>query len=200
MTAGRTDGMTAPEAVAVLVRGLSPEDLALFTTGFISRDAQAAGDRPGHFYMIGSMGLASAVGLGLALAAPARRVVVVDGDGSLLMSLGTMAVIAHELPPNLLHIVIDNRAYASTGDQPSVSATVDLGRLAAAAGYPTVRAARTPTELAAALSETASARGPLFLHITVEAGRGPVPIPPRVALSPVEIAGRFRRAVAGSRA
>ncbi len=190
--------MTAPEAVAALVRALRSEDLVLFTTGFISRDAQAAGDRPGHFYMIGSMGLASAVGLGLALAAPARRVVVVDGDGSLLMSLGTMTVIAHELPPNLLHVVIDNRAYASTGDQPSVSATVDLGRMAAAAGYPTVRAARTPDELVAALAETASARGPLFLHVAVDARRGPAPVPPRVVLSPVEIAGRFRRTIAGA--
>ncbi len=185
--------MTAGEAVAQVVQAMEARDVAVFTTGYISRDAQAAGDRPGHFYMVGSMGLASALALGLALQLPDRRVLVVEGDGSFLMSLGTLALIAHESPLNLVHVVIDNRAYASTGNQPTVSDTVDLAKLAAAAGYRRVLRTMEVPEVADAVRQSPRDAGPTFLHVRVGQVRGPVP--PRVAVEPPEIAERFREAV-----
>lgn len=185
--------MTDAEAVALVVEALDAEDLAVFTTGYVSRDAHAARDRPGHFYVIGSMGLASALGVGLALRRPERCVVVVEGDGSALMSLGTVALIGREAPRNLVHVVIDNRRYASTGGQPSGSEALDLAAVAAAAGYPRVVRASDHATLALACREARGGEGPAFIHAVVEPRR--TPPAPRVALDPPALAARFRDAI-----
>src|SRR5437763_11330744 len=127
--------MDRHEAVALVQQALKVDDLAVFTTGMISREAFAGGDRPVNLYVIGSMGLASSLALGMALAQPERRIVAVDGDGSVIMSMGALAMIAREAPSNLLHVVLDNEVYGSTGNQPSLSKEVDLARVASAAGY-----------------------------------------------------------------
>src|SRR5690606_25141592 len=106
---------------AVGVIGREP---AIHANGYIGRESHAVADRPENFYMIGSMGLASAIGVGLALARPDRRVVVFDGDGNLLMGLGTLALVAAVAPANLVHVVLDNGVYGSTGGQRSISADV----------------------------------------------------------------------------
>jgi thiamine pyrophosphate-dependent acetolactate synthase large subunit-like protein len=187
--------VNAADAVRHVVEALRPDDLAVFTTGYISRDAQAAGDRPGNFYMIGSMGLASALALGVALRRPERRVFIVEGDGSLLMSLGTLALIGHESPANLRHVIIDNQSYASTGGQATVSAGADLGQMAAAAGYRVIRRVTTEEALRAVVEDPESV-GPAFIHVVVERARGKAA--PRVALEPPEIARRFSEALGGS--
>lgn len=130
--------MTRYEALQELLSRIPDEDVALFTTGMISREAFNIRDRPENFYMIGSMGLLTSLGLGLALQWPSRRVWVVEGDGSALMSLGTFPLIATCRPNNLIHVVLDNETYESTGAQPTISATVDLAALAQAAGYASV--------------------------------------------------------------
>ena len=127
--------MTRYEALQDLLTRIPDEDVALFTTGMISREAFNIRDRPENFYMIGSMGLLTALGLGLALQWPSRRIWVIEGDGSALMSLGTFPLIATCRPNNLIHVVLDNETYESTGAQPTISATVDLAALAKAAGY-----------------------------------------------------------------
>src|SRR5262249_58983528 len=99
------------------------------------RAAFGAGDSERSFYMIGSMGLASSIGLGIALARPDLRVVVLDGDGNVLMNLGTLATIAAAAPPNLLHVCFDNSMHASTGGQATISDRVALDAMARAAGY-----------------------------------------------------------------
>jgi thiamine pyrophosphate-dependent acetolactate synthase large subunit-like protein len=103
--------------------------------GHPAYDLFAAGDRPQNFYTWGSMGLASSIGLGLALGRPDERVFVLDGDGSLLMNLGSLATIAAERPPNLVLIVWDNEEYGTTGGQPTPTALgADLAGAARAVG------------------------------------------------------------------
>jgi thiamine pyrophosphate-dependent acetolactate synthase large subunit-like protein len=127
--------MTRYEALQSILTPLPDDDVALFTTGMISREAFNIRDRLANFYMIGSMGLLTSLGLGLALQWPSRRIWVIEGDGSALMSLGTFPLIATCRPNNLIHVVLDNETYESTGAQPTISATVDLAALAQAAGY-----------------------------------------------------------------
>ncbi|HEX6100095.1 MAG TPA: thiamine pyrophosphate-dependent enzyme [Thermoanaerobaculia bacterium] len=172
---------------AVLAR--AGEALVVTANGWISREAHAAGDRDGNFYMLGSMGLASSIGLGVALTNPQRRVVVLDGDGNLLMALGTLAMVADQQPPNFVHVVLDNEIYGSTGGQRSLSAGVDLDEVARAAGYASVWRIGELSELDDALA----AQGPVFVLIKVApVAQGTAP---RVPLAPAAIAARFRAAV-----
>ena len=186
--------MKRHEAVGAIVESLTPRNLAVFTTGMISREAFAAGDRPANLYVIGSMGLASSLALGMALAQPRRRVVAVDGDGSALMNLGGLAMIAQQAPANLLHVVLDNEVYGSTGNQPSSSEVVDLSRLAEAAGYAWVRSCASVEELRDALAHSGAAPGPAFLLAKVEVSE--VPGIGRITVEPADLTGRFRREVA----
>jgi sulfopyruvate decarboxylase subunit beta len=115
------------------------EGLIVCNLGFPSRELFSLSDKPSHFYMLGSMGMASSIGLGLALAQK-KRVYVIDGDGSLLMNMGSLATIAHHAPHNYCLIVIDNRCYSSTGNQPtSTSGKTDLAGIARAAGISPVK-------------------------------------------------------------
>ncbi len=105
---------------------LLTDELVVHCNGFISRISHHLRDRAANFYMIGSMGLASSIGLGLAMAQPGRRVVVFDGDGNVLMNLGALGSIATLAPVNLLHVVFDNEQYGSTGGQCCISAKVAI--------------------------------------------------------------------------
>lgn len=183
--------LTTREALLLLVPSLSDE-LVIHTTGFIGRESCAVRDRPEHFYMIGSMGLAPAIGLGLALARPDRRVVVLDGDGALLMALGTLAMVASSHPPNLSHVVLDNGAYASTGYQPTLSRQVALDALAQAAGYRRVAAAGTAEELARLLPGWWREEGPAFLR--VRCADGPSVPARRIPHAPPAITARVQEA------
>jgi thiamine pyrophosphate-dependent acetolactate synthase large subunit-like protein len=143
--------------------------------------------------MIGSMGLAPAIGLGLALARPARRVVVFDGDGNLLMNLGILAMIAAQRPANLLHLVFDNEVYGSTGNQASPARGVRLDRVAAAAGYRTSVAVTEAREVEDAVHRALAVEGPHFVLAKVTTEEADVP---RIPYSPAEIRDRFRGSLA----
>jgi len=145
--------------------------------------------------MLGSMGLALSIGLGVALAQPHRRVAVLDGDGNLLMSLGALAMAGHMAPPNLMHIVIDNQQYASTGGQASLSGSVKMQMLALAARYRIALEASDQAQLSEALEQMRATEGPSFLRVLVSAG---VEVAPRVPRSPEEIARTFRKSIAGN--
>ncbi len=122
--------------------------LLISNIGFPSRELFSVKDRPENFYMLGSMGLASSIGLGLALALPERKVMVLDGDGSVLMNMGTLATIAHHAPENYLLVILDNCCYGSTGSQPTCTHLgTDLFALAKAAGVKKVEHGRTSREL-----------------------------------------------------
>ena len=106
----------------------------------------AIGDRANQLYLVGAMGCASSVGLGLALQCPQVRVIVIDGDGAMLMRLGALAAIGRERPDNLLHVVLDNRMHESTGGQSTGSALVDLAAVAQACGYEQVYTVARPED------------------------------------------------------
>ena len=189
-SAQRPTRRRALERIVALTPG---RDCAIVaSTGYIGRELYAIGDRANHFYMVGSMGCASSVGLGLALARPGLRVVVVDGDGALLMRLGSLAGVGASRPRNLVHIVLDNEMHESTGGQASGAADVSLGAVAAACGYASVW---TGDQLALLDHALATAEGPVFAHLKIAPGVGGDL--PRPALSPLEVRRRFMGQLAG---
>ena len=187
--------MTTREAIRAVAGRLKGE-LVVCTTGYTCRDMQQAADRPGNFYMIGSMGLAASLGLGVALSKPRAKVVVFDGDGAALMGLGNLPAIGTLAPANLIHIVFDNEVFASTGNQPTYSGSVALDGFAAAAGYRTVGRAGTPEELSQAWDKIRNGSGPAFLLVKCRPDEGPPA--ERVRLEPEHITERFMEAVHAS--
>ena len=176
-------------AIQKILEHVRVDDLVVSTTGMISREVFMTDDRPGNFYMLGSMGLLSSFGLGLALLTPEQRVLALEGDGSALMSLGTLPLIATERPANLVHIILDNEAYESTGGQRSISSEVDLAEVGKSCGYRHVVRADEIEGLEGALLACESRPGPHL--ILVKAGIAPVKDIPRVSHPPTDIRDRF---------
>ncbi len=159
--------MTRAEATALLVRRLH-DHAVIVSLGHPAYDLHAAGDRPENFYTWGSMGLTSSIALGVAMARPDRPVVAVDGDGSLLMNLGSLATIGCCRPPNLLVVVWDNEAYGTTGGQPTATARgADLAQAAASMGIASVKA-QTAEQFGRALDQAASRRETTVIVVKVE--------------------------------
>src|SRR5574337_1231197 len=122
--------------------------------GAVAAELYSLGHRPNFFYLEHAMGLASSMGLGIALSMPEQQVVVLDGDGSLLMNLGTLTTMARYKPGNLLHIVFDNESLLSVGGFPTATATgTDLAGIARASGVPSVLEVHTPESLKAGVTE-----------------------------------------------
>lgn len=143
--------------------------------GAVSAELQSLGHRPTFFYLQHAMGLASSMGLGIALARPELRVVVLDGDGSLLMNLGALTTMARYRPDNLVHIVFDNESLLSVGGFPTATATgSDLAGLADAAGIPHTATARTVEEFVRAFHQALEAREMATIVAKVEAAGPPV--------------------------
>ncbi|HKX17554.1 MAG TPA: thiamine pyrophosphate-dependent enzyme [bacterium] len=141
--------------------------------GAVSAELQSLGHRPGFFYLLHSMGLASSVGLGIALLRPELQVVVLDGDGSILMNLGALTTMARYRPSNLVHVVFDNESLLSVGGFPTATATgSDVAGIATAAGVPRTATLRTVDEFAAAFDAALEANALTTLVAKVEA-KGP---------------------------
>ena len=143
-------------------------DLVIASTGYTGRELYALDDRPNQLYMVGSMGCASSLGLGIALARPHRRVVVLEGDGAGLMRLGAWAAIGFVRPSNLRHVLLDNGSHDSTGGQSSLSGAVDFCQLAAGSGYAAIDRLADPCGFAAWLDRAID--GPAFLHVPMLPG------------------------------
>lgn len=147
-----------------------PQDILLGATGFSGRELQQYTEHRGRFYMMGSMGCLPAMGLGLARHYSQRTVFVLDGDGALLMKMGSLATIGHYQPNNFVHVLFDNHAYESTGDQPSVAAGVDFCAVARACGYPAQERVTTAVQFKNILSVLSSSAKPLFIHVRIRSG------------------------------
>ncbi len=156
-------------------------------------DVAAAGDHDLDFPLWGAMGGAAMAGLGLALAQPSRRVLVITGDGEMLMGLGSLATIAVQAPPNLAIVAIDNERYGETGMQTTHTAHgADLADIAKGCGFPTAVTVRAPDQLDEAAALAREAPGPVFVAIKVAHDAHPLVLPPRDG---VELKTRFRNAL-----
>ena len=159
-------------------------------------DMTAAGDSPLNFPLWGAMGGAVPVGLGLALAQPSRRVLVVTGDGEMLMGLGSLATVAIQRPPNLAIVVLDNERYGETGMQLTHTAgDVSLTAVAAATGFSICRTVSDEEQLQTTLPEILNAQGPVFVNIKVRAENLPLVLPPKDG---AYLKDRFRLALLGA--
>lgn len=176
------------EALRAVQKATGPADLLVATTGYTGRELYACDDRANQLYMVGSMGCAATFGLGLARARPDRRVIVLDGDGALLMRMGALATLGYERPDNLVHVLLDNEAHDSTGTQSTVTHSVDLGGCARACGYPEVARITGVDALEAALADRKP--GLRFLHVKTRPG-APDDLP-RPKITPREVATRLK--------
>ena len=163
--------------------------------GSTAWDCTAAGDHALTFPMWGAMGCAAVTGLGLALAQPARRVLVVTGDGEMLMGLGALATIGVQKPANLSVVVIDNERYGETGMQETHTAHgVDLAAMARAAGFSSAVLVRDAAGVSALRQTVHHGAGPCFVQVKVAAEKLPLVLPPRDGAL---LKNRFRAALLG---
>jgi thiamine pyrophosphate-dependent acetolactate synthase large subunit-like protein len=166
--------------------------------GAPSWDLTAAGDHSLTFPLWGAMGGAAMTGLGLALAQATHRVLVVTGDGDMLMGMGALATIAVQAPANLAVVVLDNERYGETGMQATHTAgPTDLAAVAAGAGIPVVGHIFDQAQLEAALPRIRAEPGPVFFNIKVRAEELPLALPPKDG---VRLKDRFRQALLGPEA
>lgn len=178
------------EALQAIRAARRPDEVLIATTGYTGRELCALGDDPWNLYVVGAMGSASALGLGLALHAPHRRVTVIEGDGAALMRMGNFATLGAYAPATLRHIVLDNEAHDSTGGQATVSGGVAFAAVAQACGYRQVCSTDDPAAFAAALA-VAPPEGPALVHLRIRPG-APEKLP-RPKVAPADVFRRLQR-------
>lgn len=176
------------EVLRAITSNSGSSDIIIATTGHAGRELYGCGDQANQFYMVGSMGCASSFALGMAIAQPERRVIVIDGDGAALMRLGAWSVIGRERPPNLLHLVLDNEAHESTGAQSTVTGSVDLAQVARACGYPCAIRAQSIGHIASLVAEPL--RALTLVHVKTEVATAKNL--PRPTIKPRDVAARLR--------
>lgn len=183
--------LEATRALLAALEGDSPLPIVA-SLGHPAYDLFAVADRPANFYTWGSMGLASSIGLGLALARPDLRVIVLDGDGSLLMNLGSLATIGWVQPARLVIVVWDNELYGTTGGQDTATAHgANLAEAGRALGMANARTVATIDALTTAIRDTREAVGPFLIVVKVDEN-APAAKPP---LDCVFIKQRFMAAI-----
>lgn len=171
--------MSREDAIQTVAAALDEKDCIVSTTGMISRELfeYRAVKGQGHerdFLTVGSMGHASQIALGIAMAKPDRRVWCFDGDGATIMHMGSMAIVANKAPKNYVHVVFNNGAHDSVGGQPTVGLKIDLPSVAKAVGYKTAITVSSKEELEKELStlnsQPSTIGGPIFLEVKVKKG------------------------------
>lgn len=177
-------------ALKYMLENCGSRTICFFTNGYISRLGFLAKNRDENFYMVGSMGLVASVALGVALNT-ARKVIIFDGDGSILMNMGIMPLIGNEKPRNIVHILLDNKTYSSTGNQPTISPSVKFNAVAKSVGYRTIFKAKDLRALKKIYKKAKEKKGPVFIHIAVNTEKSePVS---RVNIVPDNISRRIKR-------
>lgn len=180
---------TRAQALAAIIAQTPLDDtVVIATTGHTGRELYSIQDRVNQLYMVGSMGCAPLLGLGLAMARPDLRVVVIDGDGAALMRLSAFATLGAYGGDNLVHLLLDNGEHASTGGQATVSAGLSFAAIASACGYAAVYASGDVSVFEQAIA----ARGPAFAHVRIQPGP-PANKLPRPTQKPAEVRQRLMR-------
>lgn len=167
--------LSREEAICITASAVGERDIIVSTTGMISRELFEFRTRQGNghkqdFLTVGSMGHASQIALGIALEKPQRKIWCFDGDGSVIMHMGSLAIAASMAPTNYIHVVFNNGAHDSVGGQPTVGLRINLPAIAKAAGYPIVFSVESENDLQAVLDRVGSLNGPVFIEIKVRKG------------------------------
>jgi phosphonopyruvate decarboxylase len=189
LSARENERLTRTAAIELILDALDGDEAIIATTGKTGRELFTISDRPNHLYVVGGMGTASAIGLGVAHALPKQPVVVVDGDGAALMKLGVLATIGFYQPSNLLHIILDNEAHDSTGGQQTASGIAHFAAIGAAANYRSAFAVDRPEEILEAVRLLRNRPGPSLLHVKIQPG-SPAKLG-RPTVTPHEVKERF---------
>lgn len=181
--------MTRTRALEILLEELRGDEAVIATTGKTGRELFTLADRPGHLYVVGGMGTASAIGLGITRVKPAQPVVILDGDGAALMKLGALATIGLQQPKKFLHVLLDNGVHDSTGGQATASSVTDFASVGAACNYASSYRVEEEGDLRAAAGELRASDGPALLHVRIKPG-SPKDLG-RPTVKPPEVKARF---------
>jgi phosphonopyruvate decarboxylase len=170
-----TYALSREDAVRLVIDTLHPQDIIVATTGKLSRELfeYRKERKEGHekdFLIVGSMGHASQLALGIAMAKPKRSVYCLDGDGSVVMHMGSLAIIGTSKAKNVRHVVFNNGVHDSVGGQPTVGFAVDMSAIARACGYVSVQYANTAQDITKHIQQMNTVKGPAFLEICVRPG------------------------------
>ena len=182
--------MNRKQAMQIICKNVKNE-IIISANGFISRDLFSILDKNTNFYMIGSMGLASSIGLGIALKKPKKRIFVFDGDGNILMNLGSLVTIGSLQPKNLIHIVFDNKIHESTGGQPTQSNKINISKIAKITNY-TIFSVKTKKSLESVLKKIQKSKGPILIHALITKSKERSS---RIDITPEKIKIRFMKAI-----
>jgi len=175
-------------AISTVVKKIGNHPI-ISANGFISRDLFEVCDKNSNFYMIGSMGLASSIGLGVALKNPRKSVFIFDGDGNILMNLGSLTTIGTLKPKNLVHVVFDNSVHESTGSQPTNTNFVSIEKIAKACNYNHTFTVKTKNNFEKVLRKIKKLKGPIMIVVKIQ--QSDTERSGRINISPVGIKERF---------
>jgi len=176
------------EAINIVAEKIGDQPI-ISANGFISRDLFEVCDKNSNFYMIGSMGLASSIGLGLALQNPKKMIYVFDGDGNILMNLGSLTTISKLKPKNFIHIIFDNSSHESTGGQPTSTNKISIDAIAKAVNFKVFRC-NSKKNLDETFKKIKNITGPIIILMKISKSEK---ISGRISLPPKKIKSRFMK-------
>ena len=184
--------MIRKEAISLAVEQIGKQPI-ISANGFISRDLCEVCDKDSNFYMIGSMGLASSIGLGLALKNPKKRFFIFDGDGNILMNLGSLTTIGALKPKNFIHIIFDNSIHESTGSQPTNSGVIDIKKIAAVCNYTHTYTVSDENNFLKIIRKIKKLNGPIMILVKIQQNKQIKS--ERIKISPIKIKERFMKSI-----
>jgi len=178
------------DAVKIIAQNIGDQPI-ISANGFMSRDLYETNEKTSNFYMIGSMGLASSIGLGVALKNSGKKIHVFDGDGNILMNLGSLVTIGSLKPKNLVHFVFDNKSHESTGGQPTNSGKIELEKIAKAAKFKIYKIFKK-NQIKTIISKIKNESGPILVLVKIDKSNAKST---RVEISPPNIKKRFMKSL-----
>ena len=158
--------MIRKEAIKLIAQEIGNQPI-ISANGFMSRDLYETNEKENNFYMIGSMGLASSIGLGVALSNPEKKIHIFDGDGNILMNLGSLVTIGSLKPKNFIHVIFDNKSHESTGGQPTNSKIIELEKIAEVAKFKTYKISKKE-QIKKIFSKIKRENGPICILVKIE--------------------------------
>ena len=184
--------MIRKEAISIIAKQINNQPI-ISANGFISRDLFEVYDKNSNFYMIGSMGLSSSIGLGLALKNPKKKFFIFDGDGNILMNLGSLTTIGTLKPKNLIHVIFDNSVHESTGSQPTNSNFVHIEKIAKACNYRHTYRVNNKNNFLKIIHKIKKLKGPIMILVKIQQNKEVKS--ERIKISPIKIKERYMQTI-----